>query len=133
MKTKLLQSLLGLLLLLTSACQQESVEPVADADRPAINEVTIGPSVRRSASQAFTIKFDKPSPCQKLKEVKVTSAGLTMNYDLILYSETNNCPTAKTRQDSVQVAFSSQRTGEHTLNFLLNNRLYLVKKVAVIP
>jgi hypothetical protein len=132
MERTLLQLLLWGLLLPT-ACQKEWAEPQLDTLRPAVNGVTIGNTAKKAEPREFWIKFEKPTPCHKLKEVNVSFTGLTVNYDVILYTDTYPCQSVYSRLDSVKVTFVPQQTGEHTLNFLLNNRLYLMKKVMVNP
>lgn len=130
MKKTILSSLLCILFLMT-ACKKEDVQ--MDKGRPTVQRVTVLDTVRVAEPQEFWIKFEKPTPCHKSKKVNVSLTGLTVSYDVMLYSETNRCQAIYTSLDSVQVAFTPQQTGEHTLNFLLNNRLYLVKKVFVRP
>lgn len=131
MKKNLLLPLLCLLL--ASSCEMGAIE--ADlGDNPAnVTEAAVPGTIRKGEALEFWVKFTKPSPCHQIKEVKVSATGLTVNYDVILRNDASPCPTIYTLQDSVKAVFTPQQTGDHTLNFLLNNRLYLVKKVSVNP
>lgn len=116
-----------------AACQEkEPFDPAPEAGA-AVHGVTIGSRVRAGEPHDFVIYFEKPTPCQQLQETKVSAAGLTVNYNVILQAPADPCPAITSRQDSAHVAFTAPATGEYTLNFLLNNRLSVVRKVTVEP
>jgi hypothetical protein len=122
-----------LCLLLASSCEMENFNADLDGAPPNVTEVAVPASIRKGEQLELRIHFDKPSPCHQIKEVKANTTGLTVNYDVILHHNGSPCPTIHGIQDSVTAVFTPQQTGDHTLNFLVNNRLYLVRKVKVLP
>ena len=121
------------LLFLASSCEMEKFDADSASVSPAVTEVAVPASIRKGEQLEFRINFNKPSPCHQIKEVKVKTTGLTVNYDVILHHNGSSCPAIRGIQDSVTAVFTPQHTGDHTLNFLVNNRLYLVRKVKVLP
>jgi hypothetical protein len=125
MKTLIISSLLVIAAFLAS-CQKE--EPaVQDASIVSVNIESV---MSQNTAQQIQVLIKKPTPCHEVSSVNTSVSGTTYTYDILLSNAAQLCAQV-IAEETVTVSFSPQATGEYTLNFLINGRLYETRTVRV--
>ena len=119
--------LLSLVVIFFASCEKEADQVLRE---PSIKSVSVNNTVSKSTSQQIEVLIEKPTPCYAVSQVNATSSGTNYSYDVILASTAEVCADV-IAEEAVTVSFAPQTTGEHTLNFLINGKLYQTKKVVV--
>lgn len=108
------------------ACEKE--DPVQG---DIIASITMFESSSIKEAKEIKVKIQKDDPCEFVNEIVKTVSGKTFNYDFILQGDENHCITIYSLQEDVSVVFDPTITGQHTINFLINGRLFETRTVSV--
>lgn len=118
---------LSLIVFFFASCQKDEDPGLRE---PSIKSVSVNSTVSKSTTQQIDVLIEKPTPCYAVSKVNASSLGTSYSYDIILESGAEVCADM-IAEEVVTVSFAPQTTGEHTLNFLINGKLYQTKKVVV--
>ena len=116
---------LPVLFFLLISCEKEAL-----LKEPGILDIAFLQSSSVQEPQEITVKIEKPTPCHFVSETNKTTSGNTFNYDFILSSGDEVCADV-IEEETVKVTFDPSTSGEYTLNFLINGRLYETRTVTV--
>lgn len=126
MKTSFLLSVLFLSFFLTS-CDKEDAEPVSEIS---ISNITLAESYTVGQTEEISVTINKPTPCHIIEEEAVTISGKIHSYYFRLVDKAEVC-VQMTQNETVNLDFEPTETGEHTLNFYINDELYETRTVTV--
>ena len=116
---------LPVLFFLLISCEKEAL-----LKEPGILDIAFLQSSSVQEPQEVTVKIEKPTPCHIVSEIKKNTSGNTFNYDFILSSGAEVCADV-IEEETVKVTFDPSTSGEYTLNFLINGKLYETRTVTV--
>lgn len=114
--------------LLFASCQKDEEVVEMEAD---ILEVQLSSNITKSQAEEIKVTIKKPTPCYVVQEVKVEQSGMEVNYDIIIRNDAQICVQV-IAEEVVTVNFEPQASGEYTLNFLINGKLYETRQVRVL-
>lgn len=116
---------LPVLFFLLISCEKEAL-----LKEPSILDIAFLQSSSVQEPQEITVKIEKPTPCHIVSETNKTTSDNTFNYDFILSNGAEVCADV-IEEETVKVTFDPSTSGEYTLNFLINGRLYETRTVTV--
>ena len=117
--------ILPILLFFLTSCEKEDLLQEAS-----ILEINLSQNSTTQEPQEISIKIKKPTPCHHVSETNKTVSGNVYYYDFVLSSGAEVCADV-IAEETVQVTFDPSSSGEYTLNFLINGKLYETRKVTV--
>lgn len=126
MKTFNLYGVFFLLAFLVS-CDKEDAEPVSEIS---ISNITLAESYTAGQTEQISLTIIKPTPCHILEEEAVTVSGKTHSYYFRLIDKAEVC-VQMTQDETISVNFEPAQTGDHILNFYINDELYETRTVTV--
>ena len=116
---------LPILFFFLASCEKEELSREADIlDISSIQNSSV------QEPQDIAVRIQKPTPCHNVSQTKKTVSGSTFNYDIILASGSGVCADV-IAEETVSLTFDPSTSGEYTLNFFINGKLYETRKVTV--
>lgn len=120
---------LPLLFFFLLSCEKDDITSVPDPD---ITEIAMLQASTVSEPQEISVTIFKGTPCHQVVETKKTISGNTFNYDIILSEgeEGTSCITV-VDSETLTVSFDPPTSGDYTLNFLINGKIYETRTITV--
>ncbi|WP_017733295.1 hypothetical protein [Nafulsella turpanensis] len=118
--------LLPLFLFLLVSCEKEELLQ----EEPSILSISLAESSSIQEPQEVSVTIEKPTPCHYVSGTNESISGNTFNYDFTLLSGAEVCADV-IEEEIVTVTFAPSESGEYTLNFLINGKLYETRTVTV--
>lgn len=108
------------------SCDKEDPIEVAHL----ITDISYEESSSVGEDQEISVTVQHPETCWKVSNIEKSVAGKTFNYNIKTTRVGEICGQAITTE-VVTVAFDPSSTGEHTLNFLVNGKIFETRKITV--
>ena len=120
--------LVPVLFLFLLSCDKD--DPVPSTENNFIANISFPESSSVQEHQQIEITIGKATPCHTIQKVEKNVSGKTFNYNFILVGHNDPCPHVAV-QEIVNVDFNPSSTGEHTLKFSINGKLFETRIIAV--
>ena len=128
MKAKLF-FIVPVILFMFMACDKEEMDNVQEAD---ISDIAFLSTSSLEQPQEISVTIVKPTPCHTISEVEKTAEGFVYTYNFILSEPgADTACVQMIANETVVVVFDPAETGEHTLNFLINGKLFETRQIMV--